>query len=160
MPELHQLAHILLPTRQATCELANRLATLLRAGDLILLTGGIGSGKTTFTQALAESLGVQELVTSPSFVIQATYQSGRVPLSHVDLYRLTTLEEIEEVGWEDYLEDSVTVIEWADRYQRYDWPNLTLAFGFGVGENERAVDVYATGGDWPDRFRVITWSSK
>jgi tRNA threonylcarbamoyladenosine biosynthesis protein TsaE len=149
------IAEVLLPSLAATAATAGRLANVLVAGDLILFTGGIGSGKTTFIQGLAQGLGVKGPVTSPSFVIQAIYSSGRLPLSHVDLYRLTTREEVEAIGWEDYLESSVTVVEWADRYKFFDEPYLTLDLALGPRDEDRVMTVTATGDDWPARVAAI-----
>ena len=136
----------------ATRDVAARLADVLRPGDLILLTGGIGSGKTTFVQAVAESLGVAEQVTSPSFVLHAVYESGQVPLSHVDLYRLDTTDEIEAVGFEESLDTAVTVVEWADRYAGFEAPYLAVALDLGPREDDRLLTITPEGGDWLERL--------
>lgn len=138
----------------ATRDVASVLAGVLRPGDLVLLTGGIGSGKTTFVQALAETLGVQEYVTSPSFVIHAVYESGELPLSHVDLYRLDTPEEVEAIGFEEYLDTAVTVVEWADRYAGFDPPRLVAALDLGPREDDRLLTLTPEGGDWLERVNV------
>jgi tRNA threonylcarbamoyladenosine biosynthesis protein TsaE len=136
----------------ATRDAAARLADVLRAGDLLLLNGGIGSGKTTFVQALAAALGIEDQVTSPSFVLQVVYESGRVPLSHVDLYRLDTAEEVEGIGLEDYLDTAVTAVEWADRYAHFEPPCLVLGFALGPGEQDRMLTISPEGGDWSERI--------
>lgn len=154
-PRSQYVADVVLSSPEETAATAKRVADVLTKGDLILLTGGIGSGKTTFVQALGAALGIEETITSPSFVIQELYEAGRLPLSHVDLYRLGTREEIEEVGWEEYLDSGVTVIEWADRYAHFPIPYLCMDFSLGPGEYDRLVTVSATGGDWRERVLQI-----
>ncbi len=100
-----------------TKALGARLAKLLRPGDNIALTGNLGSGKTTFTKGIARGLKIEkpEYVNSPSFVLMKEYK-GRANLYHFDLYRLDSLEDIEYIGMQEYLDgDGVVVIEWADR---------------------------------------------
>ena len=85
------------------------------AGDVILLTGELGAGKTTLTQGIAQGLGVEERPRSPTFVMATEYH-GRLPLYHLDLYRIDNIAELDELGLEEYLsEDGVAVVEWADR---------------------------------------------
>lgn len=94
-------------------ELAKRLSTLLGPGDVICLTGDLGAGKTTFTQALAKGLGVDEYVTSPTFTLIQEYE-GRLPLYHFDVYRIQDVSEMEDIGYEEYFYGKgITVIEWA-----------------------------------------------
>ena len=130
---------------------AKCLAPLLKQGDLLLLTGEIGAGKTTFIQFLAKHLGVKENVTSPSFVLHTIYDSGRVPLSHVDLYRLNSDAEVENLGFEDYYDSSITVVEWADRYSCFFPPYLRLDFEYGENENERILTITPVGEAWSRR---------
>lgn len=92
-----------------------RLGCLLRAGDVVALSGDLGAGKTCFVQGIAEGLGVRGPVTSPSFVLIAEHE-GRLRLYHVDLYRLEDVEAIRALGLEELLgSDGVTVIEWGER---------------------------------------------
>ncbi len=87
----------------------------MRPGDVILLIGELGAGKTCFVQGLARGLGVEENISSPSFVLLRQY-NGRLPLYHVDLYRLEKLSEIADLGFDDYFySEGVSVIEWANR---------------------------------------------
>jgi len=99
-----------------TQQLGRQLAQRLRAGDVLALTGEIGSGKTTFVRGLAEGLGVPlSSVASPSFVLVRVYR-GRIPLYHADLFRLEGLPEAVNVGLEEYYDrQGITVIEWANR---------------------------------------------
>ena len=138
-----------------TGELASEFAKILEKGDILLFTGEIGTGKTTFIQALAKNLGVKELVTSPTFVIHTIRDSGRIPLSHVDLYRLNNDDEVESIGFEEYYDTAITVIEWADRYSGFEPPYIELCFEYGTHENERIVSIFPNGGDWNKRLNGI-----
>lgn len=138
-----------------TEEYAKSLSAILKQGDLLLFTGKIGAGKTTFIKALAKNLGIKETVTSPTFVLHTLYNSGEIQLSHVDLYRLFEEYEVDEIGFEDYFDSSITVVEWADRYSRFDPPYLLLNFEYGSHEHERTLTISACGGDWADRLASI-----
>jgi tRNA threonylcarbamoyladenosine biosynthesis protein TsaE len=96
-------------------DFALKLGENLLKGDLIALIGDLGTGKTTFVQKIAKSIGVKENVKSPTFNYVLEYSSGRVPFYHFDVYRISEPLEIYELGYEDYLEgDGITVIEWAN----------------------------------------------
>ena len=97
-------------------EYGKKLGANLKSGDLIALTGDLGAGKTTLAKAIASGLGVNESVTSPTFTLINEYKSGRLPLNHFDLYRLDTISELQNLGYEEYFFGSgVTIVEWADR---------------------------------------------
>lgn len=103
-----------------TYALAERIADELEGGEVILLNGDLGAGKTTFTKGLAKALGVEEEVTSPTFTILNTYDSGRIRLNHLDMYRVESADELAELGIEDCMDaESVTVIEW-NKYEHFD----------------------------------------
>ncbi|MGB3414420.1 MAG: tRNA (adenosine(37)-N6)-threonylcarbamoyltransferase complex ATPase subunit type 1 TsaE [Microbacteriaceae bacterium] len=108
--------------------LANQIAELLEAGDLLVLTGGLGAGKTTFTRSLAAALGVQDTVSSPTFILARVHQTEtRVPLIHLDAYRLGSAFELDDLGL-DY-QASITVAEWGKGMleHEYDsWLELVL----------------------------------
>ena len=140
---------------EATAELAAAFSEILDKGDILLFTGEIGTGKTTFIQALAKNLGVKEWVTSPTFVIHMLRDSGKIPLSHVDLYRLNNDDEVEGIGFEEYYDTAVTVVEWADRYSGFEPPYIELHFEYGSHENERIVSIMPNGGDWHKRLSKI-----
>ncbi len=94
--------------------LGEALGRELRAGDVLALDGDLGAGKTAFTRGLARGLGYSGRVTSPTFTIVNEYEGGRLPLFHFDLYRLTSPEELFDIGWEDYLErGGVCCVEWS-----------------------------------------------
>jgi tRNA threonylcarbamoyladenosine biosynthesis protein TsaE len=103
-------------TRSAeeTQDLGRRLGAYAERGDLLLLSGELGSGKTTLSQGIAWGLGVDEYAHSPTFVLVNEYQ-GRLVLFHVDLYRLDDLAEVQELGIEEMLADGVCVVEWAEK---------------------------------------------
>jgi tRNA threonylcarbamoyladenosine biosynthesis protein TsaE len=103
-------------TARRTQEVARRLGERLRAADLVILSGELGAGKTTFTQGLAEGLGVRGPITSPTFVIARVHPSvvGGAPLVHVDAYRLGSLAELDDLDLDASVEDSVTVVEWGE----------------------------------------------
>ena len=95
-----------------TGEVAAALAARLRAGDVVLLHGELAAGKTTFVQAVAAALGSPDQVTSPTFMLAQFYAGGRVPVLHVDTYRLTSVTEFRDLGLEEHFAESVTLVEW------------------------------------------------
>jgi tRNA threonylcarbamoyladenosine biosynthesis protein TsaE len=107
---------LVLPTDDDTRAMGRRLAPLLRAGDLVILSGDLGAGKTTFTQGLGEGLRVRGQVTSPTFVIARVHPSlvGGPALVHVDAYRLGGIEELDDLDLDTSLESAVTVVEWGE----------------------------------------------
>ncbi|RFU23409.1 tRNA (adenosine(37)-N6)-threonylcarbamoyltransferase complex ATPase subunit type 1 TsaE [Geodermatophilus marinus] len=102
----------LLPTVEDTRALGAALAELVRAGDLVVLAGPLGAGKTALTQGLGAALGVGEPVTSPTFVIARVHRGGRLPLVHVDAYRLGGAADVDDLDLDASAEESVTVVEW------------------------------------------------
>ena len=99
-----------------TRALGEKLAQKLHPGDVLLLLGDLGAGKSELTRGIAKGLGVTETVTSPSFTILNVYESGSVPLYHFDWYRLESSEELYEMGMDEYLGgDGIAVVEWPDR---------------------------------------------
>ena len=104
---------------EATRELGRAIGENVCPGDILLLTGGLGAGKTTLTQGILWGMGSEEYARSPTFVLVNEYEA-RVPVYHMDLYRLDSFEEIDGLGLEDYLfGDGVCVIEWADKARGY-----------------------------------------
>ncbi|WP_240377468.1 tRNA (adenosine(37)-N6)-threonylcarbamoyltransferase complex ATPase subunit type 1 TsaE [Bacillus piscicola] len=102
---------------EETHEIAKRLGALLQKGDIVTLSGGLGAGKTHFTKGIADALGVRKIVNSPTFTIIKEYE-GRLPLYHMDVYRIDE-EEADALGIEEYLDgDGVCVIEWAEKISR------------------------------------------
>ena len=100
---------------EETFRLGEELGRKAVPGQVCTLTGDLGVGKTVFTQGLAKGLGIEEPVNSPTFTIVQVYEEGRLPFYHFDVYRIGDVEEMEEVGFEDYvMGDGVSLIEWAD----------------------------------------------
>jgi tRNA threonylcarbamoyladenosine biosynthesis protein TsaE len=122
------------------------LAEQARAGDLICLQGDLGAGKTTLVQAIARGLGVKGWVNSPSFAILHEY-SGRLPLYHMDFYRLNSSDEIIEIGLDDYFaSQGLTVIEWAERAEEI-LPREKMCLNIRhAGEFTRLVEITASAG--------------
>jgi len=110
------MAEFIVRTAAETRDLGRRLAHHLEAGDLLVLNGGLGAGKTTFTQGIGKGLEVDGQIASPTFVIARTHQApaGRVGLVHVDAYRLESLAEVDALDLDTDLDDSVTVVEWGE----------------------------------------------
>jgi tRNA threonylcarbamoyladenosine biosynthesis protein TsaE len=105
---------IVVPVAEDMQALGARLAELLQAGDLIVLTGGLGAGKTTLVQGIGAGLRVTGPVLSPTFVIARVHRGGRLPLVHVDAYRLGSVAEVDDLDLDAALEESVTVVEWGE----------------------------------------------
>ena len=137
-----------LPTAEDTRAWGIRLGRLLRAGDLVVLTGGLGAGKTTLVQGLAEGVGVRGPITSPTFVIARVHPSlvGGPALVHVDAYRLGGFAELDDLDLDTSLEDSVTVVEWGHGLAEdlaEDRLEVTLS-----GEDTRRARVQTQGVRW------------
>jgi tRNA threonylcarbamoyladenosine biosynthesis protein TsaE len=101
-----------LPAPEDTHALGRALAGVLRPGDLVVLVGPLGAGKTALTQGIGVGLGVREPVTSPTFVIARVHRDGRVPLVHVDAYRLGSVADVDDLDLDASAGESVTVVEW------------------------------------------------
>ena len=136
---------------EVTQELGARIGELAAPGDIYLLSGPLGAGKTCFTQGIAQGLGVVEPVVSPSFVLVRELH-GRLPLYHIDLYRLDDIAEIIELGLDEYLYGSgVCVIEWAEKGSRaLPAEHLLVQIDY-VSKNGRRFKLTASG----DRYREI-----
>ncbi|MDD2679374.1 MAG: tRNA (adenosine(37)-N6)-threonylcarbamoyltransferase complex ATPase subunit type 1 TsaE [Candidatus Omnitrophica bacterium] len=140
-----------------TLHLGRLLARLLTAGDIICLTGELGSGKTVFTKGIAEGLGVnQAKVTSSSFILIRQHLEGKVPLYHFDLYRLQKPGDLAAVGYEEYLYDEgVAVIEWAEKLDcLMPREHLMVELSYR-GENKRLLKFSATTPRYKKLLRVL-----
>jgi tRNA threonylcarbamoyladenosine biosynthesis protein TsaE len=127
------------------------LAELLVPGDVVSLTGDLGAGKTAFVQGAARALGVQEPVTSPTFVLVRQYR-GDVPVHHVDVYRLDRIQEVLDLGFEDLLDPSgVVFVEWGDAIDAL-LPGDHLRVEITTGEDARRLSFAGRGARWAGRW--------
>lgn len=147
------------PTAADMRALGVRLADVLRAGDLIVLTGPLGAGKTVLVQGIAAGLDVRGAVVSPTFVIARVHRStrsGGVPLVHVDAYRLSSLEEVDDLDLDVDTARAVTVVEWgAGLVEQLSDARLEIAIARAPDSEERTVRLMPFGGDWPDRLSSL-----
>jgi tRNA threonylcarbamoyladenosine biosynthesis protein TsaE len=98
-----------------TAQIASLVAETLRPGDVVLLSGDLASGKTTFVKGVAAALGSSDTVTSPTFMLAQFYQTAAAPILHMDAYRLSDVAEFRDLALEDYAEDSITFVEWGEK---------------------------------------------
>lgn len=155
------MAEIILRTLEDTRAFGVNLAKACLAGDVVLLTGDLGAGKTTLTQFIAEGLNVpaEFYVTSPSFALMHEYP-GTIPLYHIDCYRLTGEDDVEESGLMDYIvADGLAVVEWPDRLGSLV-PDERLDLEIRVIENDgRKVTITAEGKSWQERLDSVLKAS-
>lgn len=130
---------------EVTTKLAVRLGELVNPGDVITLEGDLGAGKTTFTKGLAKGMGIQKNVNSPTFTIMKEYRDGRLPLYHMDVYRMEDSEE--DLGFDEFFEgEGVTVVEWAHLIQE-QLPPDRLGIRILRVENESREIIFEPIGD-------------
>lgn len=159
---------------EQTQAVAAALADLVRTGDLLILTGDLGAGKTCFTQGLGRGLGVEQPITSPTFTLANQYR-GRLLLHHLDVYRLDSVAETLDLDLPDLLESGVTVIEWGDqisevlpadhlvvtlRYPEVDDSAASAEIGLGDFDqyDDRVIEFVATGAAWQSRLGHLAGS--
>jgi tRNA threonylcarbamoyladenosine biosynthesis protein TsaE len=141
---------------EETQRLGGLLAPLLVPGDVLVMSGDLGAGKTTFVQGLAKGLGIVERVTSPTFVLMKEYQGGRFPLMHLDVYRLGKVQEVIDLGIDEYLDPSyVVVVEWGDKVEPLlPQDNLTVEL-IHEGSDVRSITLTGKGTPWAGRMTAI-----
>jgi tRNA threonylcarbamoyladenosine biosynthesis protein TsaE len=121
-----------------TAAAARDVAARLGAGDVVLLFGDLGAGKTAFVKGLAEGLGVPgDQVSSPTFTLVQEYRGGRLPLFHVDLYRLDDPREVDDLGLDEIAADGVLAIEWAEKLPRATSGAIVVRIEHGDGDTRR-----------------------
>lgn len=128
---------------EETRALGGRLADALHGGEVIAFTGDLGAGKTAFVSGMAQALGVEERVTSPTFTIVNEYEGGRLPLFHFDMYRLGSADELFHIGWEDYLaRGGVCAVEWSENVEEaMDEDAIRVSITRGDDENSRIITI-------------------
>lgn len=151
-PELVALTQSAAQTRAV----AGALAALTRPGDLLLLTGDLGAGKTTFCQGFGAALGVTSPITSPTFTLHHRYV-GDVVVHHLDVYRIDQIEETIELGLAELLDSpAVTLIEWGDNIRPVlpaDY--LELSLELGEADDDRVLRIRVVGRSWAERFAAL-----
>ena len=156
------MTSVVVATRDAMHDLGERLAALLRPGDLVILDGGLGAGKTTLTQGIGRGLGARGDITSPTFVIARVHPSttGGPALVHVDAYRLASLDEVDDLDLDASLDESVTVVEWGEGKVEglsddrlvvvIERPTGDAGAPGGDGDEPRTVSLEGVGPRWDD----------
>jgi tRNA threonylcarbamoyladenosine biosynthesis protein TsaE len=140
-----------------TRALGSAVAGLVRAGDIVVLAGDLGAGKTAFTQGLGAGLGVTERITSPTFTLAHLYE-GRLPVHHLDVYRLDQLDEVLDLGLAELLDEGgVVVIEWGDAILPVLPADLLeVRLELGDGDDERTVTFRPVGARWTSRTAALS----
>ncbi|RMF88710.1 MAG: tRNA (adenosine(37)-N6)-threonylcarbamoyltransferase complex ATPase subunit type 1 TsaE [Nitrospinota bacterium] len=148
------MGEVLTTSSEETMAWGARLGALLQPGDLVCLYGEIGSGKTTLTKGIVQGVGgiAKEAVTSPTFTLLHIYQ-GRFPVYHFDLFRIGSLEELEEIGYREYFQgDGICIVEWTEKGEEIlPLERLDIFLSFGEREEERKIILKPQG----ERFRHL-----
>lgn len=130
---------------EETSALSEKIATDAEAGTVFTLTGDLGVGKTVFTQGFAKGLGIEEPVNSPTFTIVQVYDEGHLPFYHFDVYRIGDVDEMDEIGYEDYFYgDGISMIEWANLIEEIipeDAVKITIEKDLSKGVDYRKITV-------------------
>jgi tRNA threonylcarbamoyladenosine biosynthesis protein TsaE len=140
----------------ATKDVAGVIAEHARRGDLVLLVGDLGAGKTAFAQGFASMLGIEDPVTSPTFTLARTYP-GRLPMHHVDVYRLDRMAEVGDLALGELIDSNgVTLVEWGDVIlAALPSSYLEVRLEFGEEADDRAISVRAIGQVWQPRMEAL-----
>jgi len=142
-------------TADETRAFGERLGTLLRAGDLVVLSGPLGAGKTVVAQGIGAALGVPGEVTSPTFVIARVHRGGRLPFVHVDAYRLGTALEVDDLDLDASVDESVTAVEWGHgKVEQLADAYLEVRID-RADDDTRSLALVPRGGDWSSRVREL-----
>ena len=140
-----------------TRALAGALAELARAGDLVLLSGDLGAGKTAFAQGFGKGLGVTEPITSPTFTLAREYQGERLRLHHLDVYRMEAMAEVFDVDLPELLDDeAVVLVEWGDAIApAVPADYLEILLQLGDGDDDRRLELRPVGPSWSARSKAV-----
>ena len=141
-----------------TRSVATAISQVAAAGDLLILAGELGAGKTTFAQGFATGLGIPDQVTSPTFTLVREYEGPGLGLRHLDVYRLEQLSEATELGLAEMLdEDAVMLVEWGDAIiAALPSDHLDVRITFGDEDDDRRIEVVPAGTRWSARMRALT----
>lgn len=154
---VHAALHARTASADETRAAAAAIAGLSRPGDLLLLAGDLGAGKTTFAQGFARALGVTEPVTSPTFTLLHAYE-GDVRVLHADVYRMGALQEVLDLGLHEALDDGdIALVEWGDAASAaLPSERLEVALAFGAGDDDRTIELRAVGPAWAERVVALS----
>jgi tRNA threonylcarbamoyladenosine biosynthesis protein TsaE len=145
-------ARVVTRSTDETLALARSVGELLRPGDVVSLAGDLGTGKTVFARGVARALGVPDPIVSPSFTIVREYE-GRLPVVHVDVYRIDTIQELHDLGFEEVVrDDAVTLVEWGDVIDgMLPSDRLDVRLVAGVDDDARVIEIEGHGRSWRAR---------
>jgi len=129
---------ILSKSQEETKNIARMAALFFYPGDLIILDGDLGAGKTHFVKGFTEGYSSKDLVTSPTFSIANFYRTDKFNILHIDLYRILTVEEFKDLGLTDYFDQSIVLIEWGKKFEDYFDEYMLVSFE-SKGDNERLI---------------------
>ena len=143
---------MILANEGATSRAGAAIAPLLRAGDVILLEGPLGAGKTTLVRGMLRALGHAGEVPSPTFAIVQPYEELSLPVWHVDLYRISSATELAELGLDTILGEGALIVEWPTHAGKGVWPPTALALSLAPREDGARALTVALGQGWEDRW--------
>lgn len=128
-----------------TIKIAKEFAKELKAGDVVTLDGDLGAGKTFFTSSLCKEIGVKDIVQSPTFTIVNEYKSGKIPVFHFDVYRISSPDDMYDIGFDEYLySDGISIIEWADEVREFftmPYYEIRIYKDLNISENYRVIEI-------------------
>ena len=134
---------------EETSKIGSNLGKLLKGGDIVCLTGDLGTGKTHITKGIAKGLEIDDNITSPTFNIVNEYENGRLKLNHFDVYRVSDPDEIYAIGFDDYIfSDAVSVIEWANYIEEIlpkEYIHISIEKDLSKGESYRKITIIPYG---------------
>ncbi len=134
-------------TTEETEEFAANLAKNFCGGEIITLDGDLGAGKTAFVRGIARGLGIKDRVSSPTFTIVNEYRNGRIPVFHFDVYRISSSDEMYDIGWEDYIsQNAVVIIEWSVNISDIlDMEHITVTISKDLSVSEQYREIVVEG---------------
>ena len=150
------MLHLRASSIDDTHAIAACVAALARVGDLIILAGEMGAGKTAFAQGFGTALGVAEPMTSPTFTLVHSYDLGRITLHHADIYRLSTRNEVDDLALNELLEqDGIVLLEWGDVVARSLGEHLLIRLEPSTDDDARTLTVSGNGKCWAGRWERL-----